>query len=158
MFHAANSRRIRWCFGLSAAVALVLSPATNSAAEHPAEHPQAESTGMTKETIAKAVGDYVQKETNLKGGYFLVYDQVANKPLVLALDRVHKDRLSKVSEGVYFACADFKTPENRVYDRDIFMKQTESGFEVTEISIHKEEGKARYNWVEKGGIWTKKGL
>ena len=127
-------------------------------ADHPAEHPETKSVGMTKEALAQAISGYVQKETKLKGGYFLVYDQAAKRPLVLTLDRVHEERLATVSGGIYFACADFKDPDNRVYDLDIFMKQGDSGLKVTEISIHKEDGAARYNWFEKDGVWIKKGL
>ncbi len=162
MLHTAKWHGIRWFCGLAIATALGLFPAAVSAdehpSEHPKEHPQSKSSGLTKDALAKAIQDYVEKEVKLKGGYFLIYDQAARKPLVLSLDHVHDDRLSRVSEGVYFACADFKTPENRVYDLDIFMKQAESGLEVTEISVHKEDGKARYGWIEKDGIWSKKGI
>ena len=141
-------------------------PASTLAGEHPSEHPQehaaehpeTKSVGMTKEALAQAISGYVQKETKLKGGYFLVYDRAAKSPLVLTLERVHDERLATVSKGVYFACADFKDPDNRVYDLDIFMKQGESGLKVTEISIHKEDGAVRYNWFEKDGVWIKKGL
>lgn len=169
MFRSKLSCGILWCCGLAIALALALIPAGVSAQEHPEhpkekskekskEHPEAKTSGVTKEAIAKAIKDYVEKEVKLKGGYFLVYDQTAKKPLVLTLDRVHDDRLCKVSERVCFACADFKTSENKVYDLDVFMKHSESGFEVTEISVHKEDGKARYNWSEKDGTWSKKGM
>ncbi len=135
-------------------------------AEHPAEHPSGgtkqsgsskKQSALSKEDMAWAIEAYVKKETALKGGYFLVYDKVAKKPLVLALDRVHKDRLSRVGAGVYFACADFRTPEGKVYDLDVFMKGPDKKhMKVTEISVHKEDGKARYTWYEKRGIWKKK--
>lgn len=155
-------RATRWYCRLAMAAALILLPpgafAAEHPSEHPSEHPQTKSSGLTKEALGKAIKDYVGKEAKLKGGYFLVYDQVSQKPLVLTLDRVHDDRLSKVSDGVYFACADFKTPENQIFDLDIFMKQAETGLEVSEISVHKENGKARYGWVEKDGVWSKKAL
>jgi len=140
--------------------------------EHPegksAEHPekshksgkkgaQGSTKSISKKDMAKAIKDYVKRDSALKGGYFLVYDKKAKKTLRLTLDHVHKERLSKIKDGVYFACADFKTPEGRIYDLDVFMKGHHAKhLRVTEVSIHKEDGKARYGWVEKGGIWKKK--
>lgn len=155
---------------------------TIRAAEHPKEHPQEHSkegkkkgskehpedpknekqtrkaaSPVTMDGLAQAIKKYVEKEASLKGGYFMVYDPVAKQPLALTLDKVHKDRLSKVAEDTYFACADFKTPEGKVYDLDVFMKGPDAAsLQVTEVSIHKESGKARYGWVEENGIWKKK--
>lgn len=134
-----------------------------SAHEHPQEHPQEgqqtqkAAPSITTEDLAKSIADYVQKDSALKGGYFLVYDPVNQKTLQLTLDKVHKDRLSKVSENTYFACADFKTPDGALYDLDVFMVgQDAASLQATEVSVHKENGKARYGWVEERGIWKKK--
>ena len=161
MSRIARLHAIRWCWGLAITLALGMIPAGISAdehPEHPKEHPKSKASGITKDAIAKAIKDYVQKDTGLKGGYFLVYDPVAKIPLALTLDHVHDDKLCQVSEHVCFACADFKTPEGKVYDLDFFVKHAGSGLEVTEISVHKEDGKPRYNWVEKDGVWSKKGM
>lgn len=130
-----------------------------SAGEHPAEHPakHSDKKSIDKDNMAKAIKNYVKDEAELKGGYFLVYDKKAKKPLALELVRVHKDRLSKIEDDVYFACADFKTPEGKIYDLDVFMEGSDPDkLEVTEISVHKEAGKPRYTWYEKKGIWKKK--
>ena len=88
-----------------------------------------------------------------------MYDKTAGEPLVLTLLKVHKERLATVGEGVYFACADFVTPTGKIYDLDIFMQGPDKDhLAVTEISVHKEAGKARYTWYEKGGIWSKKSV
>ncbi len=130
-------------------------------AEHPekkkAEHPEGEIKPLTKEDLAEAIEMYVKKDAALRGGYFMVYDSKVDKPLVLVLDKVHKDRLSMVGPKLYFACADFKTPEGKVYDLDVFMKGWDKHhLKVTEISVHKEAGKERYTWYEEEGIWKKK--
>ena len=40
---------------------------------------------------------------------------------------------------------------------DIFLQgKNTDNLTVTEISVHKEDGKARYSWVEEDGIWVKK--
>jgi hypothetical protein len=122
--------------------------------EHPKEHPSTKSV-VSKETLAKAVKDYVEKESQKKGGYYEINDSTTNKTLKLTLVKVHDDRLSKVAEGTYFACADFKSTDNQMYDLDIFMKEGKSGLETTEVTIHKENGKPRYNWQEEKGVWKK---
>lgn len=130
-------------------------------AEHP-EHPaksddSKKAAGVTKEELAEAISGYVAKDADLKGGYFLVFDKESNQPLALTLEKVHKDRLSKVAENLYFACADFRTHAGKmVYDLDVFMRGPDKAhLKVTEISVHKEDGEARYGWVEKDGIWSK---
>ncbi len=141
-------------------VAIMLAVASTGCAEEQPEweweHPENKEAGLTKETLAKAIKEYVRKETALKGGVFPVYDQEAKKALSLTLVKVHEDKLSMVKNGLYFACADFKTPDGHLYDLDIFMQETKKGLEVSEVSIHKEDGKARYNWVEEKGIWKRK--
>lgn len=128
-------------------------------AEHPSEFPKKETTAITKENLAKAIEKYLRQEVELKGGYFLIFDEKVNKPLALTLDKVHKKRLSKVGEDLYFACADFKTPMGKVYDLDIFMKGNDlDKLKIAEISIHKENGKARYTWFEEKGIWKQKSI
>jgi len=127
-----------------------------SAQEHPSEHPTSEKATLSKEALADAITDYVNKESNLKGGYFLFFDKQQGKPLALTLDKVHKERLATLGGGVYFACADFKAIDGDMYDLDIFMKENEHGLAVTDISLHKKNGQARYIWVEKNGIWSKK--
>ena len=135
-------------------VALLVAPALIVVAEHP-EHPStSKRTRVTKEELAVVITDYVDKESALKGGYFLVYDKIAEKALVLSLLKVHKERLSKVGKETYFACADFETPEGKVYDLDIFMKgPNKDELVVTQITVHKEDGEPRYTWYKDGKVW-----
>jgi hypothetical protein len=137
-----------------------LSPAVARAQEHPehpTEHPENADTkpSLTKEGLAKAIKDYVAADTKAKGGYFLVFDTVAEKPLALTLDHVHEERLSGLGGGVYFACADFTSPEGTTYDIDVFMMESEAGLEATEVHVHKVDGKPRYSWKEQGGVWVR---
>lgn len=127
------------------------------AAEHP-EHPAsaAKPKPLTMDDVAVAIEGYIKDDTALKGGYFLYYDAAKKEVLMLALDKVHRERLAKTAADTYFACSDFKTPEGKVYDLDFWMKGTAEGqLKVTEIMVHKEAGKPRYNWVEEGGIWKR---
>ncbi|HKB15260.1 MAG TPA: hypothetical protein VKF62_04305 [Planctomycetota bacterium] len=140
---------------------LLISGSLGLAQEHP-EHPKdagkkKAAAAVTKEDLGDAITEYVKKDAQLKGGYFLVYDASAKKALALTLDKVHKDKLARVGENTYFACADFKTPEGTTYDLDVFMKgASKDQLTVTEVSVHKEDGKERYTWSEKDGTWSKK--
>ncbi|MGK7345463.1 MAG: hypothetical protein ACNS63_06605 [Candidatus Nitrospinota bacterium M3_3B_026] len=131
-----------------------------SAGEHPKEHPKGdarENGAVTKEDLAKAVEDYVKKTAAKKGGHFTVYDGKENKKLSLTLTRVHKDRLSRVGPGTYFACADFVAENGDTYDLDIFMKgENAESLEATDVTIHKKNGAERYTWSEEDGVWVKK--
>jgi len=132
------------------------------AQEHP-EHPQKKEKAepaeaaetMTLDELADAITEYIEQDSKLKGGYFLVYDAEEKKPLMLRLEKVHKDRLSSLGGGVYFACTDMKSSGGAVYDLDFFMKRTGDEIETTEVAIHKKAGKARYGWKEENGVWKK---
>jgi hypothetical protein len=140
-------------------------PATLLAAEHPAEHPVEHPkpparpkpvlVPLTKETIAASIKGYVDWDTDLKGGYFLIYDKENEEVLMLTLDKVHKDRLSKTGPTIAFACCDFKTPDGKLYDLDFWMRQAPEGLKVTEVMVHKEAGEPRYNWKQEEGIWKR---
>ncbi len=128
------------------------------AQEHPKEHPETGTkTAVTTADLAAAITDYVKKDTVLKGGHFLIFDAEVKAPLLLTLDRVHTDRLSAVGPGRYFACADFKTPDGKLYDLDLFLEGADKGsLRVTEITVHKAAGQESYTWHEEAGIWRKK--
>ena len=140
--------------------------APKSAAEHPPEHPdhpkhdrRAAKRSVSIKDVARAVRRYVRDDSKMKGGYFLVYDKKAGKMLPLTLSKVHEDRLAAVSPNRYFVCADFVTPKGKIYDLDLFMVgRTKSSLKATELSIHKENGKARYTWIQRKGFWVKKPL
>ena len=86
----------------------------------------------------------------------MVFDGLVNKVLQLDLLKIHMDRLTGLGNGTYFACADFQATNGKVYDLDIFMHgESAENMQVTEISIHKEEGVERYGWREKDGLWVK---
>jgi len=129
---------------------------TSLAQEHPKEHPSssAKST-LTKESLAEAITKYINDDSRLKGGFFMVYDKTQGKSLTLTLVKVHNDRLAALGNGVYFACADFGSNDGNTYDVDIFMKDESGKLTASDISIHKVNGAARYDWIEKDGVWTK---
>ena len=117
--------------------------------EHP-EHPEHPTTKkepqLTVETLAISIENYIQNDVNLKGGFF-VYDKDKKELLTLTLTKIHKERLSNIGGDTYFACADFSASNGNIYDLDIFMTgKSQDNLVVTEINVHKENGKARYHW------------
>ena len=127
--------------------------------EHP-EHPEHPTTKkepkLTIEQLAISIGNYIQNDVNLKGGFF-VYDKDKKEILTLTLTKIHKERLSNIGGDTYFACADFSASNENFYDLDIFMTgKSINNLVVTEINVHKENGKARYHWENQKGIWVKK--
>ena len=127
--------------------------------EHP-EHPEHPTTKkepqLTVEALAISIENYIQNDVNLKGGFF-VYDKDKKELLTLTLTKIHKERLSNIGGETYFACADFSASNGNIYDLDIFMTgKSTNELVVTEINVHKENGKARYHWENKKGIWVKK--
>lgn len=154
--------RIALALGVALALALALPASPGTVAQEHPEHPK-EAPGkkapekVSKEDLAKAIRHYVEEDAKLKGGHFLVYDAAAKKALALTLEKVHDDKLARISDKVYFACADFKEAGGATYDLDIFMELDEEGdLEPTEVLVHKENGKARYTWHEEGGVWKRK--
>jgi hypothetical protein len=128
-------------------------PEAAESAEHP-DHP--EKMEVTKDSLADAVEKWVGHQTKVFGGYFLVWDSVDKTALVLTLDKVHRERVSKLEDEVYFACADFATKDGTVYDLDMFMAPEGGHLVATEVKVHKKEGKARYTWNEEDGVWKAK--
>lgn len=124
--------------------------------EHPAEHPaEASSTPITQDNLAKAVVHYVKSKSD-ENKKFIVKDPETGKDLQLTLLKVHKERLSGVGDGVYFACADFKDKDGKVYDLDVFMEgKTADKLSFRKFLVHKEEGVERYGWQEEKGVWKR---
>lgn len=138
-----------------AALVCVWNPSVGYAQEHPAES----KSNVTLEDVAIYIESYVRDHS--KGGVFLVMDKSANKNLSLQLDKVHRERLSKIGPDMFFVCADFKSIDGKLYDLDFFVQGiSKKTLRVLEdkTSVHKENGKERYTWTfnAKKGIWEQK--
>ncbi len=129
---------------------------TEHPAEHPKEHPaEVSATPLTKEALAKSVEDYIQSQSD-ENEKFVVKDPKTGENLKLTLIRVHKDRLSGVGDDLYFACADFKADNGKVYDLDVFMEgESVEDIAFNTFSVHKENSVERYGWAEENGVWKK---
>jgi hypothetical protein len=147
----------------SLALALSLSaalPAVSALAqqkEHPKEHPQNPPSGkkLSTDDIDAAIRAHIEEKSKASGGRFEVRDDVLNKTWSLELVRVHKDKLQALADGRYFACVDFKAPDATMVDVDFFLKKDGDKLAVTDTTVHKVDGKARYNYEEKNGVWVR---
>ena len=118
-------------------------------------HPEnAHLTQVTADSLAQSITDYVQAESARRGGEFPVHDPQQQKTLGLALTTVHRERVSQLADGRYFACADFKGQDGHTYDVDIFMRKDSTGLTPTELIVHKQDGRPRFDWVERNGTWS----
>ena len=143
------------------AVALVLAALAGGGAraEHPAEHPTGAvkaDARVDKDIIAKVIREYVEGDTALKGGFF-VRDKVAGRTLALTFKRVHDDKLCQIDAKTCFACADFTAADGTAYDLDFFVSHGKGPDRVSEISVHKVAGVARYDWEQRDGRWIQQG-
>jgi Ni/Co efflux regulator RcnB len=136
-----------------ALIAVMVGAGMAVAQEHP-EHPtnkKAEKKGYTVDDLDKAIRHAIaERETN---GVYQLED--GDKTWHLKLDKVHRERLSRIDEHTYFACTDFKSSDNHTVDVDFFMKDDDGKLVMTDATLHKVDGKARYNWKEKDGYWER---
>lgn len=122
--------------------------------EHPAEHPTSKNK-LSTEDIDKAIRAHIEKTSQASQGSFPVKDDVLKKTWDLKLVRVHNDKLQALADGRYFACVDFNAPDGTLVDVDFFLKKDGDGLTVTDTTVHKVSGKARYNYEEKDGVWVR---
>ncbi len=145
---------------IAAFAASILSPglvAQEKPMEHPKEHPEHPNSSkkVSLDEIDKSIRAHIASVEKNSGGHFPVKDDVLNKTWQLELVRVHRDRLQALEDGSYFACVDFKADDGTMVDVDFFMKKQGNDLVVTDTSVHKINGKARYNYEEKDGVWRK---
>jgi hypothetical protein len=134
-----------------------LSPlSTTLAQEHP-EHPEkAEKAREVNTTdLENAIKAEIAEKSKETDGVFRLNDPELKKTWDLTLDRVHKDRLSKLSADTYFACVDMKDVSGKTIDVDFFLESKDGKLEMTDTTVHKVDGKPRYNWKEENGIWKR---
>ena len=125
--------------------------------EHPKEHPEHPTSKKTVslEQLDTAIRGHIEKTAKASGGHFPVKDDVLNKTWELDLVKVHKDRLQSLADGRYFACVDLKAADGTMVDVDFFLKPQGEDLVVTDTTVHKINGKARYGYEEKNGVWVR---
>lgn len=151
-------RVISFAIALAAAAFFTTSALAQEKKEHPKEHPSEHPESGKKLSTAdidKAIRAHIEKTAAASGGKFPVKDDVLNKTWQLDLVKVHNDKLQALADGRYFACVDFKATDGTMVDVDFFMKKEGDGLAVTDTTVHKINGKARYGYEEKNGVWVR---
>ena len=122
--------------------------------EHPKqEHPSAKPVSTA--TLEKAIKDQIAEKAKSNGGKFAVKDDVLNKTWQLDLVKVHTDKLTQLDENTYFACVDFKADDGTLVDVDFYLKNDKGKLALSDTTVHKINGKARYNYEKKGNYWER---
>ena len=159
------NKRLSLSLALAAAACLSISPLAAAQEkkeqekkehpkEHPSEHPKSENK-LSTEDIDKAIRAHIEKISAAANGRFPVKDDVLKKTWDLKLVRVHNDKLQALADGRYFACVDFEASDATMVDVDFFLKKEGDGLVVTDTTVHKINGKARYGYQEKDGVWVR---
>lgn len=119
------------------------------------EHPElAHLTQVSTDSLADAIASYVRSESKGRAGAFPIPNPNGGEPLGLTLTTVHRERVSRLADGRYFACADFTGVDGNTYDVDIFMRAESKGLVPADIIVHKVKGAPRFNWIERDGAWS----
>jgi len=117
---------------------------------------------MTIDRLAEAIEAWVAWDAKLHGGYFLVRDEETQAVLELKLERVHRERLSQLDDGIWFTCVEFRARDGSLYDLDVALAAGPGspfeGLWPAEIAVHGKDGALRYSWQEENGRWTRKAL
>jgi len=125
------------------------------AQEHP-EHPANQKPKQFSVTdLENAIKANIAAKSKDTDGVFKLYDPELKKTWDLTLDKVHTERLSKLDADTYFACVDMKDRSGTMLDVDFFLKSKDGKLEMTDTTVHKVEGKPRYNWKEEDGLWKR---
>lgn len=124
------------------------------AQEHP-EHPTAEKK-ISVDDLEKTIKEKIADKTKADGGVFKLADNVLNKTWELELVRVHRDKLTRLEDGTYFACVDMTEKGGKdLVDVDFFLKDNDGKLAFSDMAVHKVNGVARYTWEKKDDHWVK---
>ncbi len=128
------------------------------AQEHPMEHPK-KTTSATKPlstaALEKAIKEQIAEKAKANDGKLAVNDDVLNKTWQLDLVKVHTDKLTQLDDKTYFACVDFKATDGTLVDVDFYMKNDNGKLSLSDTTVHKINGKPRFNYEKKGNFWER---
>ncbi len=136
-------------------IALALMPLPQEHPEHPTESKEKPAHSYTMDELANAITSDIEAVQKKNDGWYSMKDEQAKTTLKMKLDHVHRERLAQIDPKTYFACTDFKTDDGHTIDVDFFMKDDGKKLVMSDSSIHKVDGKPRYNWKEKDGFWVR---
>jgi len=123
--------------------------------EHPAKQQAAPPRKPTLDDLDAAIRQQIAEKAKATGGRFQVKDDVLNKTWSLEFVRVHKEKLTALSDTRYFACVDFKADDGTRVDVDFYMDYKDGKFSFADTTVHKVNGKARFDYQQNGDIWER---
>lgn len=97
--------------------------------------------------IEAGIRDHIEKTRKQNDGFFPLTTE--SDTMQLKLVRVHTEYLSNLGPDSHFACVDLADEGGDVYDVDFFLSGKPGEMEVTETTLHKENGKPFYTWKQK---------
>ena len=152
-----------WMLLLAGSLLLSIPATAQEHPEHPkgGEHPSDDAHSDHRASIDELVDGitaYVENTAELSGDRYTFYDNVEKKALALEISKVHADKITYLDpdEGICFFCADFRNIDGTMYDLDFIMDTTNMEYKPVQVSLHKKDGVARYNWVEEDGVWERR--
>ena len=140
---------------LAAVIGLAAGARIVAAQEHPKEEHPKGTKAVSKSTLEKSIKDQIAEKSKANGGKFAVDDAVLKKTWQLELVRVHTEKLTQLDEKTYFACVDFKADDGTPVDVDFYMKDDGGKLTLSDTTVHKVNGKARFNYEKKGNYWER---
>ncbi len=111
---------------------------------------------VSAEGIKKFIKSYIENETTLEGGYFLLFDKVKNEVLQLNLSKIDDTVNSVIKDEAFcgkyrtrhfwIASCNFESANSASnYELDFWINKNANGdFEVFTIAIHGVDGKERF--------------
>jgi len=122
------------------------------------EHPKKTTSAakpISTATLEKAIKEQIAEKAKANGGKLGVKDDVLNKTWQLDLVKVHTDKLTQLDDNTYFACVDFKAADGTPVDVDFYMKNDNGKLSLSDTTVHKVDGKPRFNYEKKGNYWER---
>lgn len=150
--------RLKGILVLLVAVGLMAAAGLRAQQEHPQEHPKAEhptTKPVSMSDLEKAIRAHIEDTAKAHQGKFPVKDDVLNKTWALTLVKVHTDKLTQLTDTIYFACVDFKADDGTPVDVDFYLKSEEGKLKVTDTTVHKINGQPRFQYQRRGDFWER---
>jgi len=104
---------------------------------------------VSAKDIKAKIKSYIKKDSKMKGGSFLIYDDKLAKTWRLKFVKIHNP-VRIINNKTYFACMDFKeVGGSDVLDIDFWLevnKKSKHHLKITKIKIHKLNGEPRFTY------------
>ena len=130
--------------------------------EHPAEESEQTQVQPQREVGLADISDGIKKhiaELSSQSSDGMFHADYNGVDLALTLEKVHDEKLAVLGSGAYFACTDLKAADGNIYDLDFFLTGEAGNMQVTETTVHKDNGTPLYGWKKRDdGIWIKSPL